>query len=303
MIDRVNSPLVSVCVISYNSASFIVETLESIKRQSYKNVELIISDDCSSDNTLEVCKKWLDEYAPRFIRVELLTTPVNGGIPSNYNRAAKACTGEWKKIIAADDLLADDCIEQNINYVSAHPYVDVLFADIKFLVENSKGEYGIQDHKKEKEKLRCFEMPVEQQLAAMYNETFCYTPTFFVRNAVDVKYPCNEKYKLMEDYPHWIDLLEAGYRFYYMDEPTVLYRIHNSASQDTTAFVNERHIEMLKVHFYNELYEKLKSNYPEIWRNKLRNFLIYDFEIYILRNKINFFTRLINSVFCRLVKV
>ena len=50
-------PLVSVVIITYNSEKTIIETLESIKNQTYKNIELIISDDFSKDNTVEICKQ------------------------------------------------------------------------------------------------------------------------------------------------------------------------------------------------------------------------------------------------------
>ena len=55
-----NQPLVSVPVITYNSAKFVLETLESIKAQTYQNIELVISDDCSTDNTVQICRDWVD---------------------------------------------------------------------------------------------------------------------------------------------------------------------------------------------------------------------------------------------------
>ncbi|MDR0890977.1 MAG: glycosyltransferase [Endomicrobium sp.] len=53
-----NNPLVSVCVITYNSSKYVLETLESIKTQTYQNIELIVSDDCSTDDTVEVCENY-----------------------------------------------------------------------------------------------------------------------------------------------------------------------------------------------------------------------------------------------------
>ena len=50
-----NNPLVSINVITYNSSKFVLETLESAKAQTYQNIELIVSDDCSTDNTVEIC--------------------------------------------------------------------------------------------------------------------------------------------------------------------------------------------------------------------------------------------------------
>ncbi len=57
--DKSRETLVSIVVITYNSAKFILETLESSKAQTYKNIELIISDDCSTDNTVEICQQWI----------------------------------------------------------------------------------------------------------------------------------------------------------------------------------------------------------------------------------------------------
>lgn len=67
-------PLVTVCVVTYNSEDFILETLESIKNQTYKNFELIISDDGSSDNTLTVAKKWLEKNDKYFVRTHVVST-------------------------------------------------------------------------------------------------------------------------------------------------------------------------------------------------------------------------------------
>ena len=84
-------PLVSVPVVTYNSANTILETLESIKAQTYPNIELIISDDCSTDNTIELCLEWLELYKERFTRTEVLTVEKNTGVSANVNRCWNAC--------------------------------------------------------------------------------------------------------------------------------------------------------------------------------------------------------------------
>ena len=97
--------LVSVRVVSYNSAQTILDTLESIRKQTYQNIELIVSDDCSKDNTVELVYNWLEANKSRFVRTELITVPFNTGTSANVNRSIKACHGEWIKGIAADDIL------------------------------------------------------------------------------------------------------------------------------------------------------------------------------------------------------
>ena len=60
------NPLVSIIVITYNSSKYVLETLESAKAQTYQNIELIVTDDCSNDNTVEICRKWIEENKERF---------------------------------------------------------------------------------------------------------------------------------------------------------------------------------------------------------------------------------------------
>ena len=54
-------PLVSVVVISYNSAATIIETLDSVKNQNYSNIQLVVADDASSDNTVELVRDWMNQ--------------------------------------------------------------------------------------------------------------------------------------------------------------------------------------------------------------------------------------------------
>ena len=114
-------PLVSVIIASYNSSGFIIETLESIRNQTWQEKELIISDDCSKDNTVEICKAWLNEHKADFRNTLLIEANKNTGVPANVNRGVKASSGEWIKILGADDTLKTDCIENNIREVSSIP--------------------------------------------------------------------------------------------------------------------------------------------------------------------------------------
>ena len=111
------NPLVSIIVITYNSAKYVLETLESAKAQTYQNIELIVSDDCSIDNTVEICREWIEQNKNRFVRTELITIPENTGIPANCNRGVRAAQGEWVKLIAGDDMLDNDCILNYVNYI------------------------------------------------------------------------------------------------------------------------------------------------------------------------------------------
>lgn len=77
-------PLISVVVITYNSSNTIIETLESISRQSYPNIELIISDDCSKDDTVNKAQNWINSNGVKGL---VITAVKNEGIPANVNSA------------------------------------------------------------------------------------------------------------------------------------------------------------------------------------------------------------------------
>ncbi len=115
--------LVSIIVITYNSSKYVLETLESAYRQTYSDIELIVSDDCSTDNTFELCQQWVEEHKDRFVRTLCTQTPHNGGIVWNYNHALKHAQGEWIKYIAGDDILCANCIERYVANIKPNHHI------------------------------------------------------------------------------------------------------------------------------------------------------------------------------------
>jgi glycosyltransferase involved in cell wall biosynthesis len=133
MTNHADTPLVSIVVITYNSAEYVLETLECAKAQTYQNIELIVSDDCSSDTTVDICRRWLAENKERFARTELITIGKNSGIPANCNRGVRAARGEWVKGIAGDDRISEHfiskCLEGGVRDDVGMIYTNSLFID------------------------------------------------------------------------------------------------------------------------------------------------------------------------------
>ena len=221
-------PLVSCTVLSYNSAKTIVETLNSIAGQTYGKIELIISDDCSKDNTVEICRQWIEQNKSRFVRTELLIVEKNTGICANANRALEVCKGEWKKGIAADDILLPNCVEDYVNYVHNHPEAKWVSSYMCVYKENFKPECCIERKSKLRRKL--FDMSAEGQLRGMLFENIIpAAPNFYNVSVLRDIGGYDETYSF-EDYPLFITLLEKGYKCYFLDKVTVGYRIHDSTS-------------------------------------------------------------------------
>lgn len=254
-----NRPLVSVPVITYNSSKFVLETLESIKAQTYQNIELIISDDCSSDNTVELCQKWVEENKERFVQTQIITSEVNTGVSANLNRAEAVCQGEWVKGIAGDDLLMPDCIADCVEYVQQHPNLIYLFGRIEaFGASDEKNKYFSE------KVFDCsfFDLDVEEQLERLVFGSNCVPAStcFYNRQkAIDLGIRNDERIPLLEDWPKWINILEKGVKLEFMDKTLVKYRIHN-ASISTSSCASVRLVES------NYLFD-LYYRYPK-WQAK-----------------------------------
>lgn len=111
--------LVSVIVATYNCAGYIEDALNSVYRQTYKNLELVVTDDCSTDNSIDVAKKWINEHKERFIRTIQTKTTHNSGVTANYNTGLSEARGEWVKCLDGDDMLPDNAIETYVKYAKS----------------------------------------------------------------------------------------------------------------------------------------------------------------------------------------
>ena len=101
-----NLPLVSFVVTSYNYEKYILKTLESIKKQSYKNFEILVVDDCSSDNSCKVVEKFIEENQD--LKITLFVQNKNQGQMSAMMRGLKEAQGQFVSFIDSDDILMPD---------------------------------------------------------------------------------------------------------------------------------------------------------------------------------------------------
>lgn len=99
-----NLPLVSVAIPAYRHAAYIETCLASVCAQTYPELELVLIDDGSPDDTFEVARRFLEQHGGRFRRV-VLERSDNRGVSANSNACIAACTGEWVHLLGSDDVL------------------------------------------------------------------------------------------------------------------------------------------------------------------------------------------------------
>ena len=108
--------LVSIIMPSYNTARFIDKTIESVLKQTYKNWEMLIVDDCSTDNTEEIVSKYDDK------RIIYLKNQKKSGAAVSRNKALKNAKGKWIAFLDSDDLWYPTKLEEQINYMKKNKY-------------------------------------------------------------------------------------------------------------------------------------------------------------------------------------
>jgi glycosyltransferase involved in cell wall biosynthesis len=112
------APKVSVMIISYNQEAYIAQAIESAAAQDYPNLEVVVSDDGSSDRTPDIIREFARRYPNRVVPV---LNPVNQGITRNSNAGLRACTGKYIAFQGGDDILLPGKIRAQVAWLEADP--------------------------------------------------------------------------------------------------------------------------------------------------------------------------------------
>lgn len=113
------APLVSVLVTAYNREAYLAEAIESVINSTYKNLEIIISDDASRDGTVAIAR----DYAAKDSRIRLYINEKNLGDYPNRNKAAGYATGEYLMSVDSDDMIFKNSIEKCVGLMEDNPGV------------------------------------------------------------------------------------------------------------------------------------------------------------------------------------
>lgn len=132
--DRKEKPLVSIVIPAYNNENTIIATLESVRRQSYEKIEIIIIDDNSTDKTLQL----ITEQQKADDRIIIYHNSTNLGMTGNWNKCIQVSNGEFVKLVCADDLLDENEIEKETQAMLVNPSVNLVESDTRLVDINGK---------------------------------------------------------------------------------------------------------------------------------------------------------------------
>ncbi|MDD6157366.1 MAG: glycosyltransferase [Lachnospiraceae bacterium] len=285
---------ITVAVWCYNSSNTIIETLESIFSQTYRNLNLAINDDYSQDNTIEIVENWIDKHRERFGKIILNYNQENHGISYCFDSLLRLCDTRWVKGIAGDDILMPNCCESNMRYLQENNIDTLVYSEcIPF---SNCGEQLVINPYNLRYAKELGKMPVEKQYKFLLRRDMPFSPTFFINV---------ERYVMLggipldirniEDWPLKLLFSSKGEKIYFMDEKTVLYRVGNSISHSESKLYNEDHIKQRKQLKEKMVYPHIPRYHIVYYGREILDEFRVSFAIKILKNKKNRVTIMIDS--------
>jgi len=211
-------PLVSVVAVCYNHSAFVSKTLESIINQSYENIQLIIIDDCSEDDSVQQIESWIDK---RNIECQFIANKENLGVCKSLNIALDYVKGEFFQGISCDDTMMPGKLTRQVDLLSRRAEVTMVYGAAQIIDENdqvieskkvldNEAKPGLQDN--------------PNLMKKMMSSSKIIAPTILLRMKDLPASPVYDESLLFEDLYLFLKLLDQGKRFYFLDEVLVNYR-------------------------------------------------------------------------------
>jgi len=263
-------PRVSVVIPSYNHENYIVEAIQSVLDQTYQDFEIIITDDGSTDNTVNVIQKFTDP------RIKLFAFETNQGASVSLNYCIKNSTGQFISLLNSDDVWLSQKLEKQVQFLDNHPEIGAVFSYPKFIDENSKiltedHFYKVQFQKINRTRFKWLNH------FFYHGNCLCHPSVLIRKECYDTVGLYDPRYAQLPDFEFWIRLCKQ-YEIYIIPEDLIKFRI-----RDNEANASGRR---------SENYVRISLEMPQIYKNYLdidilKNLLIIFPEIYELNPFVN----------------
>jgi len=252
---------VSVCIPVYNGSDYIADSIQSILAQTYKNFNLIVCDNCSTDSTEEIVRNFKDP------RLTYVRNNQNLGLVGNHNRCLELADGEYVYFLHHDDIMLPDNLALKVSILDEHPKVGLVHSDVLFMDKdgepldltkfNVKRNY-IEDGVKVFEKY-ILNMPVGASffIGAVLARRDCYLKL----GSFNPFLPC------VNDSEMWMRIL-LFYDVACIGKPLVIYRLHDGSISASKSDSYGLTLAGLEEHYLasNIVIEQYKSRIPQ-WKN------------------------------------
>jgi glycosyltransferase involved in cell wall biosynthesis len=228
--------LVSICCMAKDLENYISDAVEGFLKQVVNfNYQIVLSDDCSTDNTLAICKRYKDQYPDK---ITVLSSETRLGLEENFVKTLKACSGKYVAFCDGDDYWTDPLkLQKQIDYLEANAGCSLICSDYDYI--NTEGIYEISNWKKEhySKKFNFFDE---------YNHSIATTLTVVIRKwALDPLIDSiveGEPHPFIYDTVLWGYCLNNGYG-YFFPEKTAIRRVLSSGDFTSRKAIHQLTIE------------------------------------------------------------
>ncbi len=217
---------ISIITASYNYAQYIEEAINSVIAQTYDNWELIIVDDGSSDNSVEIIKKFCQkDNRIKFFQHE---NGQNKGLKDTILIGLENATGDWVAFLESDDVFKPDNLSKKIEVIKNYPDVDLIFNSVEFVGKENLPQYKIKEFEKTQKKFSKMIFPRDMFFDFMKkNPIFTFSAVAVKAAAlknIDFDSPCD----VFLDWWLWVHLAYKN-KFYYINEELTKWRLHSES--------------------------------------------------------------------------
>jgi len=223
-----NNVSISVILPVYNGEQYIRETIDSILSQTFRDFELIIINDSSTDGTVSIIKEYADP------RIAVVHNETNSGLIYTLNRGLTLCTGKYIARIDADDIALKERLQTQFDFMEAHPEVGVCGCSIEIF----------NDKNTRRQRVDFAGSDLDIRAFTFFQSPFNHPSSFIRKSILDehcLQYP--EQYLHAEDYGLWLEVLKYTKG---ANIPTVLtrYRKHEKSITAIDEKKNNKRIEV-----------------------------------------------------------
>lgn len=234
---------------AYNSELYLQEAVESVLSQTYSNIELLIIDDGSRDASQQIAQSLADQHP----QIRLFSQTTNCGVAKVRNIGVENAQGEFLVFADSDDLMLLDRIERSVNYLRNHPDIDFVIGGYRAIdqegVSLNRGFYfpNYLDN--------------DNILLHQLKRNYLWIGLSTIRSEVAQRYRFDENLPTSEDYDLFLRLVFDRHKFYYLNQPVIQYRIHqsNTSAQMHKSLKATRSI--LSKYSFDDLFDKLKVHH------------------------------------------
>ncbi len=275
--EKQNNPLVTIICLCYNHEQFVQNCLDSLIVQTYSNLELIIIDNFSTDNSVSIINKNYLSLLSKFHNYKFIKNSYNFGITKALNSAAKIATGEFISYISTDDVYVPDKIKVQINaFKNLNDNYAVVCGDCDIIDQHNNKVFLTKDGQISQNDYNGFAtgtkiilrnrqvnniMEAYGEYNTLLSSNYIQAASVLIRKKVLDEVGLFDEHFFYEDWPLWLNIAKK-YNFYYINKVFFHYRKHSTVT--SLNYRDKLKIEKTKI-LLREKNFCLKNNYKTVW--------------------------------------